>query len=110
MKRLIIIAICIATSCVQAVGQSYPHFTMFMFNKLIYNPAYAGNKDLTTINGFYRSQWVGIDGAPKTLNVSVDGPVGSYMKPFRRVALGLSFTNEQLGVTTNNNIMAYYAY
>lgn len=93
-----------------AYGQSYPHYTMFMFNKMLYNPAYAGNKDLTTVNAYYRNQWVGIDGAPKTLSVSIDGPVGNYMKPFRRVALGLLINNEQLGVSNNTNLMAYYAY
>lgn len=110
MKRIIIIATAIMIVPLWSVAQSYPHFTMFMFNKLIYNPAYAGNKDMTQVNALYRSQWVGIDGAPRTFNVSVDGPVGSYMKPFRRVALGLSFSNEQLGVSNNNNVMAYYAY
>jgi len=93
-----------------AHGQSYPHYTMFMFNKLIYNPGYAGNKDLTTVNAYYRNQWTGINGAPKTMSVTVDGPVGSYMKPFRHVALGLGISNESLGVVSNTNINAYYAY
>ena len=91
-------------------GQSYPHYTMFMFNKLLYNPAYAGNKNLTTVNANYRNQWTGIDGAPKTLLISADGPVGNYVKPFRRVAVGVLMSNEQLGVTNNTNLMAYYAY
>jgi len=91
-------------------AQSYPHFTMFMFNKLLYNPAYAGNKDLTEVNAYYRDQWTGIDGAPKTMSVSIDGPAGSYMSSFRKVALGLSVSYEKLGVTTFNNINAYYAY
>lgn len=93
-----------------AFAQSYPHYTMFMYNKLLYNPAYAGSRDVTSINGTYRTQWTGIDGAPKTFNVSIDGPIGNYMKPFRHVALGLSVNNEQLGVTNNTSIMAYYAY
>ncbi len=93
-----------------ALAQSYPHYTMFMYNKLIYNPAYAGNKNLTTVNATYRNQWTGIQGAPRNFSVSVDGPVGSYMKPFRSVALGLNVNNESIGVTDNTNIMAYYAY
>lgn len=59
-------------------GQNYPHYTMFMFNKLLYNPAYAGNKDLTTINIYGRKQWTGIDGAPAGGSVTIDGPIGSY--------------------------------
>jgi len=87
-----------------------PHYTMFMYNKLIYNPAYAGSRDVTSINALYRSQWTGIDGAPRNFNVSIDGPVGNYMKPFRHVALGLAVNNETAGVTTTTNMMAYYAY
>lgn len=93
-----------------ALSQSYPHYTMFMFNKLMYNPAYAGNKNLTTVNAIYRSQWVNIDGAPRAFSVAIDGPVGNYMQPFRRVALGLSVSNERLGVTNNTSLMGYYAY
>ena len=91
-------------------AQNYPHYTMFMFNKLVYNPAYAGSRDVTSVDATYRDQWTGINGAPKTLSVSVDGPVGNYMKPFRSVAIGISINNEQLGVTNNTNFMAYYAY
>ena len=92
------------------MAQDHPHYTMFMYNKLIYNPAYAGNKNMMSVNAAYRNQWTGIDGAPRNYNVAIDAPIGSYMKPFRPVALGLSFNNESVGVTDNTNIMAYYAY
>ena len=109
MKRISIVSLLFLLPFV-SFSQSYPHYTMFMFDKLLYNPAYAGNKDLTEINASYRDQWTGIDGAPKNINVSIDGTVGSYMKSFRPVAIGLSIDNEQLGVTNNTNIMGYYAY
>lgn len=97
-----------ATSIAQSTVT--PHYSMFMYNKLIYNPGYAGSRNVTSINALYRSQWVGIDGAPKNFSVTIDGPVGSYMKPFRHVALGLSVSNESAGVLNNTNLMAYYAY
>ena len=59
------------------IAQSYPQYTMFMYNKLIYNPAYAGNKNMTQLNAAYRNQWSGIDGAPRGCNVSLDGPIGA---------------------------------
>ncbi len=92
------------------LAQDHPHYTMFMYNKLLYNPAYAGNKNMTSINAAYRNQWTGIEGAPRNFSVAVDAPIGSYMKPFRRVALGLSVNNESLGVVDNTNLMGYYAY
>jgi type IX secretion system PorP/SprF family membrane protein len=93
-----------------AYAQSDQHYTMFMYNKLIYNPAYAGSRDLTSLNADYRDQWDGINGAPKTANVTADGPVGSFMKPFRKVALGFSLSHETLGVERNTDIKAAYAY
>jgi type IX secretion system PorP/SprF family membrane protein len=93
-----------------AMGQSDQHYSMFMYNKLLYNPAYAGSRDVASVNADYRDQWDGINGAPKTINVTVDAPIGSFMQPFRKVALGISFTNEKLGVENNNDIKAYYAY
>jgi type IX secretion system PorP/SprF family membrane protein len=92
------------------IAQSDPHYTMFMYNKLLFNPGYAGSRELTSINALYRNQWTGINGAPKNINITADGLLGSYMKPFRKVALGLSLTNEKIGVESNTNIMAYYAY
>jgi len=91
-------------------AQSDPHYTMFMYNKLLYNPGYAGSRDVTSIDGDYRDQWTGINGAPKTYNISVDGLAGSYMMPFRHVALGFTMNSEQLGVEKNTDMMAYYAY
>lgn len=91
-------------------AQTDPHYTMFMFNKQIYNPAYTGSREVTSVNAVYRDQWTGIDGAPKTVNVSVEGLIGSHLKPDRKVALGLSINHEEAGVENNTDIMAYYAY
>ena len=81
-----------------------------MYNKMLYNPAYAGSRDVTSVNADYRDQWDGINGAPKTANITIDGPVGTFMKPFRKVALGFALTNETLGVEKNTDFKADYAY
>jgi type IX secretion system PorP/SprF family membrane protein len=93
-----------------AMAQSDPHYTMFMYNKLIYNPAYAGSKDLTSISANYRDQWVGIDGAPVTMNLQADGLIGSYMMPFRHMGLGIALNNEKIGVESSTDITGYYSY
>ena len=93
-----------------SIAQSDQHYTMFMYNKLLYNPAYAGSRDVTSVNADYRDQWDGINGAPKTGNITIDAPLGSFMKPFRKFALGFSLTNELLGVEHNTDMKAYYAF
>lgn len=95
---------------VAGFSQNYPHYTMFMFNKLIYNPAYAGSRDVLSVNASYRDQWTGIDGAPTDAMVSVDAPVGSKTKDFHPVALGLYVNKETQGPLTNTTIATNYAY
>ena len=110
MKKLLLFLIVLMPVHQHLLAQIDPHYTMFMFDKLIYNPGYAGASEVTSANATYRDQWVGINGAPKTLNVSVDGLIGNYTNEFRRVALGVDINNETEGITTNTNLMAYYAY
>ena len=91
-------------------AQSDQHYTMFLYNKLLYNPGYTGSRDLTSINANYRNQWTGMTGAPKVFNATIDAPAGNYMLPFRPVAVGGSIAGEKIGVESNVNIMGYYAY
>ncbi len=93
-----------------ACAQSDQHYSMFLYNKLLYNPAYAGSRDVLSVNADYRDQWSGINGAPKTYNATIDAPAGNYMLPFRKVAVGGSVASETIGVESNTNAMAYYAY
>jgi type IX secretion system PorP/SprF family membrane protein len=92
------------------LAQSDGHYTMFMFNKLYYNPAYAGEKEIISANATYRDQWADMPGAPKAFNFSVDGPMGKYAHKFRPVALGLIVAREQIGIENNTTIMGNYAY
>ncbi|MBW7467071.1 type IX secretion system PorP/SprF family membrane protein [Pontibacter aydingkolensis] len=57
-----------------ATAQQAPQYTQYIFNELVINPAYAGSKGILNINATYRSQWTGLEGAPITQTLSVDGP------------------------------------
>lgn len=109
MMRTILLLV-LAMVPLGAIAQSDPHYTMFLYNKLLYNPGYAGSRDITSINANYRNQWSGIQGAPKVFNVTLDGACGDYMLPFRPVAVGGSLSGEKIGVESNITMMGYYAY
>jgi type IX secretion system PorP/SprF family membrane protein len=94
----------------QGRAQSDQHYTMFMYNKLLYNPGYTGSGDYVTINTTYRRQWIDIPNTPRLINMSVDGPLGTYMRPFRKLAVGFSMSHDRQGVERNNNLRAYCAY
>ena len=86
------------------IAQQDAMFTKYMFNTLVYNPAYAGSYEYLSINALHRGQWWGIDGAPTTQSLSVHTPVSE------RVGLGLSLVNDKIGPTGSTQINAVYAY
>jgi type IX secretion system PorP/SprF family membrane protein len=106
-RLLIYLLLAMPLSC---LAQNDPHYTIFMYNKLLYNPAYAGSRNVLSANATIRNQWTGIKGAPVTFSISADAPVGSYMKSFRKVAVGMSLSREKTGVEASTNAVAYYAY
>lgn len=87
-------------------GQSEPLFTHFMFNRLNYNPAYAGSKEVLDLAAIYRNQWwSGIDGAPKTLNVFAHAPFANY-----RNGAGISLIQDKIGLSKMLSVNLNYAY
>lgn len=58
----------------EAFGQQAPQYTQYIYNELVINPAYSGSKGILNINATYRNQWTGLEGAPTTQTISVDGP------------------------------------
>jgi type IX secretion system PorP/SprF family membrane protein len=67
-----LLALCFNTVYAQQNSQ----YTQYMYNTVIINPAYAGNRGVLSINSFYRTQWIGIERAPKTISLSLNTPIG----------------------------------
>ncbi len=57
-------------------AQQRPHYTQYILNNYILNPALSGIENYTDLKLSMRDQWVGLDGAPKTLYLSVHTPIG----------------------------------
>lgn len=87
-----------------AFGQQEAQYTQYMYNTSIINPAYIGSKEVLTIFGLHRAQWVGLEGAPSTNNFSINSPIG------KNVALGLSVVNGKIGPSDENNFAVDFAY
>lgn len=79
------------TSSVSA--QTEPMYSQYMYNMLGVNPAYAGNREATSVNFFQRRQWVGMAGAPQTTSVSVDGSNNDH-----KFGWGVQMYDDRLGV------------
>lgn len=85
-------------------AQQDSQYTQYMYNTQTINPGYAGSRGMFSLTGLYRSQWVGFNGAPETLNFSFNTPVGE------RVGIGLSFYTDEIGISKEDNIAADFSY
>ena len=92
-------------SILGAKAQQDAMYTQYMFNTLAVNPAYAGSRNVLSATTLVRTQWVGIEGAPRTQTLSLDAAL-----PGKKVGLGLQIFNDRLGITKTTGAYASYAY
>lgn len=102
-KILVFVAVFFVSYVVRS--QNDAKLSIFNYNPLIYNPAFAGAADGLSIAGIYSSQWYGFDGAPKTLFLSADTKL-----PYDKIGLGLSLYHDQIGPAVEYNIEGNFAY
>jgi type IX secretion system PorP/SprF family membrane protein len=57
-------------------AQQRPHYSQYVLNNYIINPAISGIENYTDLELSIRNQWVGIPGAPTTFYLTVHGPIG----------------------------------
>ena len=93
MKRKFIFTFFTYLVCVISNAQQLPHYTQYVLNSFIINPAVAGIENYTDVKISHRNQWVGINGAPVTTYITIHGPVKKT--PYDRVtATGFHYSNE----------------
>lgn len=80
-------------------AQQDAQFTNYMYNTININPAYAGSRDVLSVFGLYRTQWVGLEGAPQTGTFSINTPIGES-----RWGAGLGVINDRIGPSDETNI------
>ena len=104
MKKIYLAALIALMALAKAEAQQNPHYTQYMYNMNVINPAYAGSKDHLTGGVLYRNQWVGIDGAPTTFSLAGSSPVG------KNVGAGLSVIADQIGPVKEQDVYADFSY
>lgn len=79
--------------------------SLYMFNPLQYNPAYAGSRGDLNVTAIVRSQWVGIKGAPKSQFISLNTPL-----KYKNMSVGAHISNDGIGVKNRTSFYGDYAY
>ena len=104
MKKILLSTILLLIS-VNIFAQQEPQYTQYMYNPTLVNPAYAGSKGHTTVYGMYRSQWVGLDGAPETINFSMNKPINAS-----NLGYGISVVNDRIGLSDETQLAVDLSY
>jgi len=132
-KHLSILLLLLAGLVTEA--QQRPHYTQYILNNYILNPALSGIENYTDLKLSARDQWVGISGAPRTAYLSVHTPIGkkdyktgatsfavpgenprgrsyweSYTASDPHHGVGLTMVNDQSGLYNRFNLNLSYAY
>ena len=105
LKGFYFVIIIVTLSISKIFAQQEPMFTQYTFNTLSVNPAYAGTRNALNLNTLTRFQWVGLNGAPKTVSVALHSPINK-----RKVGVGLTIVSDEVGPVRNTYYSANYAY
>ena len=86
--------------CGEVFGQQESQYTQYMYNTMLFNPAYTGSREVGSFFGMFRTQWVGIKGAPTNGSISYHQP----MERLRNVGLGGSLFRESIGTQKQTDL------
>ncbi|OIQ40906.1 MAG: hypothetical protein BM563_01735 [Bacteroidetes bacterium MedPE-SWsnd-G1] len=85
-------------------AQQDVQFTQYMYNMSVINPAYTGSRTSLSMSMMGRTQWNGLDGAPRTISVAASGPIAD------RMGLGVTLLSDIIGPVKEESIFADYTY
>lgn len=86
-------------------AQQDPQYTQYMYNTMMVNPGYTGSPGTLEANLIYRSQWVGVDGAPETQSFGIHSPLRN-----ENIGVGLNVVNDKIGPANQLYFNANFSY
>ncbi|MEZ0182413.1 type IX secretion system membrane protein PorP/SprF [Flavobacterium oncorhynchi] len=104
MKNIFYTVIILLIGVWDASAQQESQYTQYMYNTMTFNPGYTGSREVLSAMALYRTQWIGLDGAPKTMNFSVQSPLGIHS------GLGLNVVSDKIGPVTSTGATVNYSY
>lgn len=105
MKKIISHLIILLTVTIMWSQQDV-QYTQYMYNMSVINPAYTtGQIGVYNLGILYRTQWVGVNGAPKSSNLFAHHALTD------NIEVGLTYLNDNIGdIIKENNLFADFAY
>ncbi|MFP4092889.1 MAG: PorP/SprF family type IX secretion system membrane protein [Cyclobacteriaceae bacterium] len=104
-RLLLILTILMAFAC-HTQAQRMPFFTHYYDNPFLYNPAYAGYDKHSVFYLTHRQQWLGVEGAPVSSQLTFHSPVGNANPIF----IGADIANDRIGAINHTAVKVSLAY
>ncbi len=103
MKKLLVILFVFGIGSIYA--QQLPQYSQYILNRYVINPASAGSENYFLGQTNYRTQWEGVQDAPRTYILSVNGPLKN-----KNMGIGGYLFTDVTGPTRRNGFSLSYAY
>jgi len=105
MKKISILIFFAVLTASVSFAQQDAQYTQYMYNTISINPAYAGSRDVLSLTGLYRTQWVGLRGAPRTFTLSGHSPLKN-----EKLGLGISIVRDEIWVQDETYLDIDFSY
>jgi type IX secretion system PorP/SprF family membrane protein len=134
MKKILFSVVC-TMLVLGLAAQQRPHYTQYILNNYVLNPALSGIENYTDVKLSARDQWSGLNGAPTTMYLTMHAPIGkkdlktsaisfeipgenprgrayweNYEASEPHHGIGLSIINDKTGLYNRFSAQASYAY
>jgi type IX secretion system PorP/SprF family membrane protein len=105
MKKVLLITAITIIGLFTAQAQQLPLYSQYMMNGFLLNPAMAGSVDYTPIRLTARTQWTGIEDAPKTFALSAH-----TLFKNKKVGIGGYIYSDMFGPIMRTGFQGSFAY
>ena len=120
MKRILLLQLLglLLWATAPARAQQQAQYSQYMQNNYLLNPGATGVEDYIDVKFSYRTQWTGLEGAPKTYYASINSSLGKWRSTPKRTirdrhrpfhAVGALLYNDVTGPTSRLGAYGSYA-
>ncbi len=116
MIKRCVLSVMLTCSASMLLAQQEPQFSQYMQNYFLANPAEGGTEEFIDLKLGTRTQWVNLNGAPKSFFVSGHAPIGKETSRYDDVkqspfhGVGGYVMRDETGPSSRTSAYASYAY
>lgn len=103
--RTYFLTLCCACALLPVNGQQDPMYSMYVFDKMLVNPAFCGSSNWLVATAKYREQFIGLNGRPSTQTINVHSPIQA-----KHIGIGVKVVRDRIAIINNLAAAADFSY